>query len=96
MSRIFTWLGIGLLTVLGKLPYPLVARFGEGLGSLLYLVPSGRRRIVQANLRAAFPDKGEAEIDALSRESFRTVFRSFAERGIFWTGSACWPPRWRR
>ena len=94
MSRIFTWLGIGLLTVLGKLPYPLVARFGEGLGSLLYLVPSGRRRIVQANLRACFPDKGEAEIDALSRESFRTVFRSFAERGIFWTGSEAQMRRW--
>ncbi len=94
MSRLFTWLGIGLLTMLGKLPYPLVARFGEGLGSLLYLVPSSRRRIVQANLRACFPDKSEAEIDALSRESFRTVFRSFAERGIFWTGSEAQMRRW--
>ncbi|MCA7085028.1 lauroyl acyltransferase [Cupriavidus sp. DB3] len=94
MSRLFTWLGIGLLTVLGKLPYPLVARFGEGLGSLLYLFPSGRREVVRANLRLAFPDKSEAEIAELSRQSFRSVFRSFAERGIFWTGSETQMRRW--
>lgn len=94
MSRLFTWLGIGLLTVLGKLPYPLVARFGEGLGSLLYLFPSGRREVVRANLRLAFPDKAEAEIAELSRQSFRSVFRSFAERGIFWTGSEAQMRRW--
>lgn len=94
MSRLFTWLGIGLLTVLGKLPYPLVARFGEGLGSLLYLFPSGRRDVVRANLRLAFPDKSDAEIAELSRQSFRSVFRSFAERGIFWTGSEAQMRRW--
>ncbi len=94
MSRLFTWLGIGLLTVLGKLPYPLVARFGEGLGSLLYLFPSGRREVVRSNLRLAFPDKSEAEIAELSRQSFRSVFRSFAERGIFWTGSEAQMRRW--
>ncbi len=94
MSRLFTWLGIGLLTVLGKLPYPLVARFGEGLGSLLYLFPSGRREVVRANLRLAFPDKSDAEIAQLSRQSFRSVFRSFAERGIFWTGSEAQMRRW--
>lgn len=94
MSRLFTWLGIGLLSVLGKLPYPLVARFGEGLGSFLYLFPSSRRRVVEANLRLAFPEKSEAEIARLSRESFRSVFRSFAERGIFWTGSEAQMRRW--
>jgi len=94
MSRVFTWLGIGLLTVLGKLPYPFVARFGEALGSLLYLVPSERRRVVQANLRLCFPDRTEAEIDELSRQSFRILFRSFAERGMFWTGSEAQMRRW--
>lgn len=89
-----TTLGIGLLTVLGKLPYPLVARFGEALGSLLYRIPSSRRRVVQANLRLAFPDKSDAQIEELSRQSFRSVFRSFAERGIFWTGSEAQMRRW--
>ncbi|MGY8526261.1 lipid A biosynthesis lauroyl acyltransferase [Paracidovorax citrulli] len=96
MSRFMTTLGIGLLTVLGKLPYPLVARFGEALGSLLYRIPSSRRRVVQANLRLAFPDKSDSEIEELSRQSFRSVFRSFAERGIFWTGSEAQMRRWVR
>lgn len=85
MSRFLTWLGIGLLTVLGKLPYAFVARFGEALGSVLYLVPNPRREVVRANLRLCFPDHSAAEIDALARESYRKVFRSFAEGGIFWT-----------
>jgi KDO2-lipid IV(A) lauroyltransferase len=94
MSRIFTWLGIAFLTVLGTLPYPLVARFGEGLGSFAYLFRSGRRKVVLANLRACFPDKTEAELFELGRQSFRAVFRSFAERGIFWTGSEAQMRRW--
>jgi len=94
MSRLMTWLGIGFLTVLGKLPYPFVARFGEGLGSFLYRIPSGRRRVVRANLRACFPEKTDAEIDDLARQTFRMVFRSFAERGIFWTGSEAQMRRW--
>ena len=87
MSRIFTWLGIGLLTVLGKLPYSFVARFGEALGGFLYLIPNPRREVVRANLRLCFPDKSDAEIEAMSRETYRKVFRSFAEGGIFWTCS---------
>lgn len=85
MSRIFTWLGIGLLTVLGKLPYPFVARFGEALGSILFMIPNPRREVVRANLRLCFPDKTDAEIEAKSRETYRKVFRSYAEGGIFWT-----------
>ncbi|MBV8273147.1 MAG: lauroyl acyltransferase [Cupriavidus sp.] len=87
MSRIFTWLGIALLTVLGKLPYSFVARFGEALGGLLYRIPNPRREVVRANLRLCFPDKTDAEIEAMSRETYRKVFRSFAEGGIFWTSN---------
>ncbi|QET03023.1 MULTISPECIES: lipid A biosynthesis lauroyl acyltransferase [Cupriavidus] len=94
MSRIFTWLGIAFLTLLGKLPYPLVARFGEALGGLLHKLPHGRRKVVEANLRLCFPEKTDAEIAAMSRDVFRTIFRSFAERGIFWTGSEAQMRRW--
>ncbi len=87
MSRFLTWLGIGLLTVLGKLPYSLVARFGEWLGGVLYRIPNPRREVVRANLRLCFPDKTDADIDAMSRETYRKVFRGFAEGGIFWTGN---------
>ncbi|WP_423195105.1 MULTISPECIES: lipid A biosynthesis lauroyl acyltransferase [unclassified Cupriavidus] len=94
MSRILTWLGIAFLTALGKLPYPLVARFGEALGGLLYRLPHGRRRVIEANLRLCFPEKSDAEIMAMSRATFRHIIRSFAERGIFWTGSEAQMRRW--
>ncbi|CAG2126758.1 lipid A biosynthesis lauroyl acyltransferase [Cupriavidus plantarum] len=94
MSRIFTWLGIAFLTLLGKLPYPVVARFGEALGGLLHKLPHGRRKVVEANLRLCFPEKTDAEIRAMSRDVFRNIFRSFAERGIFWTGSEAQMRRW--
>ncbi|NYH97637.1 lipid A biosynthesis lauroyl acyltransferase [Cupriavidus plantarum] len=94
MSRIFTWLGIAFLTLLGKLPYPVVARFGEALGGLLHKLPHGRRKVVEANLRLCFPEKTDTEIRAMSRDVFRNIFRSFAERGIFWTGSEAQMRRW--
>lgn len=78
----------GLLRVLAALPYGLVARMGEALGSLLYLIPSRRKRILQTNLRLCFPEKTEAQREALARSTFRHVIRSYLERGIQWYGSA--------
>ena len=64
MERFSAKLGLGFLWLLSFLPYGFVARFGEGLGGLLYRIPSGRRRVVLANLRACFPEKSEAEREA--------------------------------
>jgi KDO2-lipid IV(A) lauroyltransferase len=94
LGRLFTWLGIGLLHALSYLPYGVVARFGEGLGSLLYRLPSRRKNVVQTNLGLCFPEKSVAEREALARDTFRMVFRSFAERGIFWCGSDQQVRRW--
>ena len=78
----------GLLRTLSLLPYGLVARTGEALGSLLYRIPSRRKHILQTNLRLCFPEKTEAQRDALARSTFRHVIRSYLERGIQWYGSA--------
>jgi KDO2-lipid IV(A) lauroyltransferase len=94
MKRFFTLLGIGFLQLLSFFPYPWIARFGEGLGSLLYRIPSSRKRVVQTNLRLCFPEKSTDEIERLSRDTFRTVFRSFAERGIVWCGSEKQVRKW--
>ena len=64
MSRIFTWLGIGLLTVLGKLPYPFVARFGEALGR------QGRHAEAAEALRLAF-ERMESVLGAKHPDSLR-------------------------
>ncbi|MGI4812278.1 MAG: lipid A biosynthesis lauroyl acyltransferase [Janthinobacterium lividum] len=77
-----------LLRALSLLPYGWVARLGTLLGSLLYLLPSRRKHIVQVNLRLCFPDKTEDEYAVLARAHLRQVVRSYLERGIQWFGSA--------
>ena len=77
-----------LLRTLSALPYSLVARSGEALGSLLYLIPSKRKRILHTNLRLCFPEMEKSERDTLARSTFRQVIRSYLERGIQWYGSA--------
>ena len=65
MSRILTWLGIGLLTVLGKLPYAFVARFGEALGALLYRIPNPRREVVRVDVLRVFVTVTEKDVGAV-------------------------------
>lgn len=74
--------------MLAALPYRWVARCGQGLGSLLYRLPSKRKRILQTNLRLCFPEKTDQQRDALGRATFQHVIRSYLERGVQWYGSA--------
>ncbi|WP_322995100.1 lipid A biosynthesis lauroyl acyltransferase [Castellaniella sp.] len=78
----------GLLRILSILPYGLVARLGEALGSLLYLIPGKRRHILHTNLRLCFPEKSESQRKRLARANFQHVIRSYLERGLQWYGSA--------
>src|SRR3546814_11541493 len=78
----------GLLRVLSILPYGLVARLGEALGSLLYRIPGKRKHILHTNLRLCFPEQTDDQRDHLARSTFRHVIRSYLERGIQWYGSA--------
>lgn len=70
------------------LPYRLVAKAGEALGSVLYRIAGKRRHIVQTNLRLCFPEKSEAEREHLALCTFRHVIRSYLERSFQWYGSA--------
>ncbi len=77
-----------LLRCLSLLPYRLVAKTGEAIGSLLYRIPSKRRHILQTNLRLCFPEKSSAEREDLARSTMRHVIRSYVERGYQWFASA--------
>ncbi len=77
-----------ILRILSALPYGLVARFGEALGSVLYSIPGKRKRILQTNLRLCFPEKTEDERQHLGRAAFGQVIRSYLERGTQWYGNA--------
>lgn len=82
-----TKLAIGLLKFLAILPYGLVARFGDGLGWLLYQIPSRRRRIVHTNLSLCFPQWSDDERERIAQRHFRHAIRSYVERSVQWFGS---------
>jgi len=87
LSRIGTKFAIGLLKFLAILPYGLVARFGDGLGWLLYQVPSRRRRIVHTNLSLCFPQWSDEKRAQIAQQHFRHAIRSYVERSVQWFGS---------
>jgi Kdo2-lipid IVA lauroyltransferase/acyltransferase len=87
LRRIGTKFAIGLLKFLAILPYGLVARFGDGLGWLLYQIPSRRRRIVHTNLSLCFPQWSDEKRAQIAQRHFRHAIRSYVERSVQWFGS---------
>ena len=85
LSRAGSWLGVALLWVLHFLPVRGIAAFGSGLGWMLYQF--GRGRVTRVNLALCFPEKTEAERDALGLRHFRMLGRNALELGILAFGS---------
>lgn len=77
----------GLLRLLACLPYKIVARLGNSIGSGLYRLKSKRKHIVLTNLRLCFPDMPETERQTLGLACFQHVIRSYLERGVQWYGN---------
>ncbi|MFM0719831.1 lipid A biosynthesis lauroyl acyltransferase [Paraburkholderia strydomiana] len=88
LSRYGAKLAIGLLRLFALLPYGLVARFGDGLGWLLYQIPSRRKRIVHTNLTLCFPEWSDERRKDVAQKHFRHAIRSYIERSVQWFGSA--------
>jgi Kdo2-lipid IVA lauroyltransferase/acyltransferase len=88
LSRYGAQLAIGLLKLLAMLPYGFVARLGDGLGWLLYQIPSRRKRIVHTNLKLCFPEWSDERREDVAQKHFRHAIRSYLERSVQWFGSA--------
>jgi Kdo2-lipid IVA lauroyltransferase/acyltransferase len=88
LSRFGSKLAIGLLKLFALLPYGLIARLGDGLGWLLYQVPSSRKRIVHINLKLCFPEWSDERREDVAQNHFRHAIRSYVERSVQWFGSA--------
>ncbi|RAS27881.1 lipid A biosynthesis lauroyl acyltransferase [Paraburkholderia bryophila] len=88
LSRLGAHLAIGLLKFLALLPYGFVARLGDGLGWLLYQIPSKRKRVVHVNLSLCFPEWSAEHREDIAQKHFRHAIRSYMERSVQWFGSA--------
>jgi KDO2-lipid IV(A) lauroyltransferase len=81
---------LGLMWLLHWLPLPVLGRFGEAIGSLLFVLLRKRRRVTLTNLRMAMPELSERERVTLARRHFQAYSRSIWERAILW-----WAPQAR-
>lgn len=88
LGRIGVALAFGFLKFLALIPYGITARFGDGLGWLLYQIPSRRKRIVHTNLALCFPDWSPERREEVAQQHFRHAIRSYVERSVQWFGSA--------
>jgi KDO2-lipid IV(A) lauroyltransferase len=87
LTRVGTQLAIALLKFFALLPYGFVARLGDGIGWLLYQIPSRRRAIVHTNLKLCFPEWSDEKREEIAQKHFRHAIRSYLERSVQWFGS---------
>lgn len=78
---------LGLMWLLHWLPLPLLGRFGNAVGSVLFVLLKARRHIALTNLRLCMPELSEDERVQLARQHFQAYSRSVWERGILWWAS---------
>lgn len=80
------WLGVGLLWLLSLLPYQTKFKLGRGLGWLMYRLSAGRRKLARQNIRLAFPELSDKEIETLLKAHFASLGISLVETAIVWWG----------
>ena len=61
------------------LPRPIAMRFGEMLGVLMSFLIFKRRRLIDENLKNAFPEKSAAERNAIAAATWKSIGRTAAE-----------------
>ena len=76
-----------LMWLLHWLPLPVIARLGEAVGNLLFVLVKSRRHITLVNLALCFPALSKKERNRIARQHFQAYARSVLERGILWWAS---------
>ncbi|MDD8018570.1 MAG: lysophospholipid acyltransferase family protein [Bacteroidota bacterium] len=64
------------------LPLRVVQFLGKLLGTFVFYIVPIRKTLTLSNLRHAFPEKSEFEIQSIARASYQNLFATFLE--IFW------------
>src|SRR5690606_39599949 len=79
------WLGIGLVALLARLPWPLQRGLGRGLGWLLRVAWRSRREVAIRNLALCFP-----ELDVRDRTRLLHAHYDALGIGLFEFARAWW------
>jgi KDO2-lipid IV(A) lauroyltransferase len=81
-----TWLAVGLLWLLARLPYAAMLRVGGALGALAYRLPLPQRRVARRNLALCLPELPDAERERILRAHFRSAGITLCETALIWYG----------
>lgn len=87
MKAALSYLALAILWLLHWLPLPVLRKLGSGLGRLLYAFGHERRNVALINLRLCFPEKTEAEREAMARRHFIYFAQSAIDRTLGWWAS---------
>ena len=79
-----TWIGLGLMWTVARLPYPVQIKAGQLLGIITYLFARERRHICEVNLRLCFPELNKTDLKQLVRKTFISNAIGLIEIAIAW------------
>jgi KDO2-lipid IV(A) lauroyltransferase len=82
-----SWIGLGIVRLIAKLPYRALIALGRGLGVLTARLPGARRRVAQRNLAVCFPDMPDAERMWLLQRNLADLGLMLVEFAFAWFGS---------
>lgn len=82
-----SWSGIGLASLLARLPWPLQRTLGRGLGRLLHATWRSRRDVAARNLALCFPELDDAARARLLQHHFQALGIGLFEFARAWWGS---------
>ncbi|WPL15528.1 Lipid A biosynthesis lauroyl acyltransferase [Thiorhodovibrio winogradskyi] len=82
-----SWLLVGLICLLGLLPFNLLVALGKGLGRALYRLGGTRRQVALINLGFCFPELTEVARERMAREHFAYLGAAALAQGVCWSSS---------
>lgn len=78
------WLALGTLWLITRLPFRLQLAIGEGLGKLLYLIPSKLKHITEVNINLCFPEMSKEDKEKLMKKNFASLGIGLIEAAMAW------------
>ena len=82
-----TWIGLGLIRLLGLLPYRLQMAVGAGLGRIAYYFSRRDRHIAYVNVSLCLPELDERGLRRVVKQHFESLGCALFETALVWWAS---------
>lgn len=83
-----SWLALGAIWLVARLPYRILIRLGHRLGLLLPTLLPTRKRVARRNLEMCFPELSPTQRKCLLKANMRDLGLMLVEFALAWMGSA--------